>query len=499
MMLQSLFTTALGRVVPLMYQKVVRRTKVESALRGNIPANRAVQAAMTDYEVLVGSTYGQLTVSLDRFHRQLESSGIIIGMAEEAAVKKRTELTKQAFLALHRDVFQSNEGDGLALYNQMATAFEASLELLIADPAIALVFKSIAADLTQKLDRIEERTSAISLTLQPTGRNQDLSVSLQKVNKALAGQFKDIRVETNRGAKQVTIDRIFIPSKLRCRKEPEILKEILALDISTRRRDRFPGDSRNGTIIGYNEFRGSFRRAVILGDPGGGKSTLCQYLCHHMAKHYGLELQYPERRREGFEAQLLKVPLRVVLRSFESARVRNPQLGLFDFILNELRSATALPIIELEESLRHTLNYGNSVLAFDGLDEILNAGTRREFVDLVTNFCDQHPLCPVLVTSRIIGYEDAPLPDDYEEFTLERFDVSQVEQYVTNFLRVFLSVKEPIAAERAKQFIAQTEKNASDLRQNPLMLGLMAFLFASKEDVPSKSPGDIPRMRDAYV
>jgi predicted NACHT family NTPase len=121
---------------------------------------------------------------------------------------------------------------------------------------------------------------------------------------------------------------------------------------------------------------------VVLGDPGGGKSTLCQYLCYHLAKQFNIADQVDnseEKAEDGkFDQQFMKVPLRVVLRSFESARVTSPQLTIFDYIANDLRSvANAIPLTQLQDFLRYALTYGYAVLAFDGLDEILNTATMR--------------------------------------------------------------------------------------------------------------------------
>ena len=128
------------------------------------------------------------------------------------------------------------------------------------------------------------------------------------------------------------------------------------------------------------------------------------------------------------------------------------------------------------------------MLAFDGLDEILNTSIRRDFVDIVLAFCEEYPLCPVLVTSRVVGYEDAPLPAEFDELLLDKFEESEVSNFVNKFLRVVADSNPEEARSGAAKFMRQTASTAGDLRQNPLMLGLMAFLFANKGDVPTNRP-----------
>jgi predicted NACHT family NTPase len=131
---------------------------------------------------------------------------------------------------------------------------------------------------------------------------------------------------------------------------------------------------------------------------------------------------------------------------------------------------------------------GAAVLASDGLDEILVTAQRREFVDLVVSFCNQYPLCPTLVTSRLVGYDDASLTDDFEELILERFDEREILSYLSKFFKVVGGRTEAEAGQFAQDFLRQTAANASDLRTNPLMLGLMAWLFNARGDVPSNRP-----------
>jgi hypothetical protein len=48
---------------------------------------------------------------------------------------------------------------------------------------------------------------------------------------------------------------------------------------------------------------------------------------------------------------------------------------------------------------------GTALVIFDGLDELLDTGHRAEVTAIVERFCTEYPLAPVLVTSRLVGYE----------------------------------------------------------------------------------------------
>src|SRR6516162_7522111 len=76
----------------------------------------------------------------------------------------------------------------------------------------------------------------------------------------------------------------------------------------------------------------------------------------------------------------------------------------------------------------------------------------------------------------------------YDEFTLAPFDRTEVEHYLDRFFAKVFGFRKEDRPLQISKFVSQTEKNAGDLRTNPLMLGLMAFLFSVKGDVPANRP-----------
>ena len=330
-------------------------------------------------------------------------------------------------------------------------------------------------NIQSSLDVFLEKADSLS-----TNETSEILLRLAKLSQA---RFKSIRVETKRGARKVEIGKIYIPSRLSSSQGGEPSEKSIDRDTVS---ESGGIEISGGTQITYQHFRRSFSRAVILGDPGGGKSRLCQQYCFDLARQTALGVQYPPV--PNVELGIQKLPIRVVLRSFEKARNVEPQLDLLSFIIRDFLNWPGFDERTLRIAVSHYLLLGQAAVCFDGLDEILTISRRRDYVELISLFSDAYPMCPVLVTSRRVGYQDAPLSEAFGEYQLSQFSDQEVEGYVAEFLNVCGNEKKIKAVERAVIFMEQTSRHASDLRNNPLMLGLMSWLFMNNETVPKNRP-----------
>jgi hypothetical protein len=131
---------------------------------------------------------------------------------------------------------------------------------------------------------------------------------------------------------------------------------------------------------------------------------------------------------------------------------------------------------------------GRAFVIFDGLDELVDTSLRRKVVEAVEGFAHLYPAVPILVTSRRVGYEEAPLdPDLFPNWELAEFDQKQVSDYADKWFGLDDSI--PIARRRAlaKAFMRDSDF-VSDLRINPLMLSLMCGIYASENYIPRNRP-----------
>jgi predicted NACHT family NTPase len=121
--------------------------------------------------------------------------------------------------------------------------------------------------------------------------------------------------------------------------------------------------------------------------------------------------------------------------------------------------------------IEYLLLTGRGLVLFDGLDELIEISKRRAMVNRIENFCNLFSTSIALVTSRSIGYAEAPLDvKSFATHALEGFTESDVELYV----RAWFAVHDMGAGGDVEDLVAhflEESRSVPDLRSNPLMLG----------------------------
>jgi len=239
--------------------------------------------------------------------------------------------------------------------------------------------------------------------------------------------------------------------------------------------------------ISFSNFKISINRVIVLGDPGGGKSTLSQFLCHELAN--AISKESLETNTSKLNSAILKLPCKIVLRAFERRQQVNPGYDFIDYLVDEFKTILESNLALTRRVITHLLGIGSILLLFDGLDEVLELEYRRTIVRSIEIFVSTYAACPVLITSRFVGYADAPMSADYLPMALARFNLEEVELFASRLIKSVRqdSSKEEVSTQ-AKVFVEQTKNIGDDLRENPLMLGLMVYLFVYKGEVPAYRP-----------
>ncbi|UPL17247.1 NACHT domain-containing protein [Microbacterium aurugineum] len=332
---------------------------------------------------------------------------------------------------------------------QLASAFEelcvAAAEKVIQnspDAFVAFQQTGLLRRATAILQNISDHHEAVvRVTNAATARERDRFIS--DYRKSCAEKHGYITPPDFKTSRKLPMEQLYVPPR-----------------ISSNRRSVHAGN------LSVEQFMTSIDRTVVLGDPGGGKSTLSGYIASRLA-----------RDKAG------PVPFHVVLREFAA---HGQRLSIVDYIEHQMGPGYE---VKMEAGVvRDLLLTGKALVIFDGLDELLNAGQRREMQQRVELFSIQYPHAPVLVTSRRVGYEQAQLDGAiFSTYHLGSFEQEQVAEYAVKWFSAQDEFTEQKADERATAFVEQSAA-VLDLRRNPLMLSLMCILFRGENYIPKNRP-----------
>lgn len=155
------------------------------------------------------------------------------------------------------------------------------------------------------------------------------------------------------------------------------------------------------------------QRLVVLGDPGAGKTTLVSWIASSLCAPGG----------GGELASHLGAPyIPFVFTLRELTIPAQPSWpGLLAAFLAQLQSEA---LAESSELVGHLLTIGQAFIILDGLDELGDAAWRGEVREAVWEGMNAYPRCRWLLTSRIVGYDEARFDCvDFDEEDIKRVPI----------------------------------------------------------------------------
>lgn len=187
------------------------------------------------------------------------------------------------------------------------------------------------------------------------------------------------------------------------------------------KKDRLP----TRPTVWWEDVSRSLKRAVVLGDPGFGKTTL---LWHETVRRCATALDALIDR----EPSLASAGMSVFIRSLELAEylpaLPDESAGL-DAIVEILSARHALSPAS-RGLLREKIRDGTCLVAVDGLDEI-PLELRRKLESHLSRFARRYPQSCFLFSSRLAGFSRCPIPvPDIDHFEVLALDPTQVEAVV---------------------------------------------------------------------
>ena len=149
-------------------------------------------------------------------------------------------------------------------------------------------------------------------------------------------------------------------------------------------------------------------RFVVLGDAGSGKSSLAQNIL----------LEWADRREEP-------LPILIELRAYAQ------DIGAPTSFLDFLESGEGCMWHFSQRETDNWLRTHDSLVIFEGLDEIFDPVRRHETTRAILRFATEYGRARIIVTSRTVGYNAQDLRNaQFRHFTLQDFSVDQIDQFL---------------------------------------------------------------------
>lgn len=278
-------------------------------------------------------------------------------------------------------------------------------------------------------------------------------------------------------------------------------KDELLRQLDVLRRERWGRSIPERKSIAAALYHRDQRAFVILGDPGSGKSTLLHFLA--LVHAQGSETAANRLEIDAVEAD--RLPIFVPLAAFDDMLRETPGLTLLEFLPRYYDRRRGLP--GLGPLFLHALETGRALLLLDGLDEVLDSGTRGYVAQQAGALIGEWSLRGVrfAVSSRFVGYREAPMPGSLPTLSVLDFGEKEIEVFVHRWSHAYEAWAAGDATPEALRKARDLERDLLDdvrsndsvrrLAANPLMLTLLALLRRQVGKLPHRRV----QLYEAYV
>jgi transcriptional regulator with XRE-family HTH domain/predicted nucleotidyltransferase len=229
---------------------------------------------------------------------------------------------------------------------------------------------------------------------------------------------------------------------------------------------------------GLIDYVNRYDRVYLKGEPGSGKTTCLR----HIVLQYAQE-EVPEK--SGLLRGLipLLVPLAEYERAIESESIRTP----LEFVAAQARQYHC---DDLDLFLTSELRRGNVLVLLDGLDEV---GISDDVFTSIRQFIDAFPRNKFVLTSRVIGFDEAPWKDDgFVPLRIEHWEDDDIQQFCVRWCAAIHGHRPSkkcsecsTKAHRLWQAI-QSNSRVRAIATNPLILTILAWLDHATGTTPRR-------------
>ncbi len=222
-------------------------------------------------------------------------------------------------------------------------------------------------------------------------------------------------------------------------------------------------------------------KAVILGDPGSGKSTLVSFL-----SLVGITPALQQRCEGAADNRL---PIVITLRRYADEIKTRRNLSIIDYIVESVQADFNI-VAASKDFFEAYIESGRAIIFFDGLDELPGAHFKGLMRRRIDSFCTSYPVNTVIVTSRIVGYEaDIRFDTPYRHYRVAKLRLNEIESFVSDWYSQ--RITEDVERDKNINDLVKVIKNPDndairDLSRNPLLLTIVTLVHRIDAVLPDQ-------------
>ncbi|MEV4131581.1 NACHT domain-containing protein [Dactylosporangium sp. NPDC049742] len=250
------------------------------------------------------------------------------------------------------------------------------------------------------------------------------------------------------------------------------------------------GDNEDAAPFDIQTALERYRRLVVVGDPGSGKSTFLRFIALVLA---GCLINGDPAQAHERLSLPAPIPVPIFVSCWDLAehlrRVGGRgRLGvILEFIVERL-TESGWPLAL--DGLRRLLAGGGCILLVDGLDEVPTEEGRHLVSDLIEQFVARHPGNRYVVTSRVRAYTgEAQLQEEFARCDIQPFAEPERKAFLTNWVGQLMKQRGDTADAGTELDALTTAIETSSIRElaiNPLLLTVIAIVHWNRKRLPEQ-------------